>query len=56
MGKKFDPAFIDMKKVNKDHKKINKWIVEWFANNKQKLVIVNLGGLQPACVIRLRRV
>lgn len=31
LGKDFDPLFFDKKKVNKELKKIDEWIVEWFA-------------------------
>ena len=35
LGKKFDPAFFDVKKVNKELKQIDEWIVEWFADDEE---------------------
>lgn len=32
LGKKFNHDFFDKKEVNKELKKINEWIVEWFAD------------------------
>lgn len=38
LGKDFDPLFFDKKKVNKELKKIDKWIVEWFADEEDDLI------------------
>ena len=35
LGKKFVPDFFDKKEVNKELKKIDKWIVEWFADDEE---------------------